>query len=155
MSHWDLQVEACERRGEASRCIAVDKDHVGPLVLEDRLELQQYVARHVKQRLARLHNRQVVVGRHAEDAQHLVEHLAVLASHGHDSLELSFSCFQLINKRTHLNGLWTRPKDEHYLFHQDYFLPSKLFNLWIFSKPIAAFTFSRNLRPAGSQEPSK
>ena len=118
MSHWDLQVEACERRGEASRCIAVDKDHVGPLVLEDRLELQQYVARHVKQRLARLHNRQVVVGRHAEDAQHLVEHLAVLASHGHDSLELSFSCFQLINKRTHLNGLWTRPKDEHYLFHQ-------------------------------------
>lgn len=118
MPHWDLQVEACERRGEASRCIAVDKDHVGPLVLEDRLELQQYVARHVKQRLARLHNRQVVVGRHAEDAQHLVEHLAVLASHGHDSLELIPARLQLVDERAHLDGLRAGAEDEHHFLHK-------------------------------------
>lgn len=88
MPHGDLQVEARERRGETARGVAVDQDHVGLLVLEDGLELDQYVARHVEQSLARLHDRQVVVGCHVEDAQHLVEHLAVLARHGHDGLEL-------------------------------------------------------------------
>lgn len=116
--HRDLQVEACECGGKAGRGVAVNQDHVGPLVLEDGPELEQHVARDVEQRLARLHDRQVVVGRNVEDAQHLVEHLAVLASNGHDSLELCITCFQLINERTHLNGLWTRPKNEHYLFHQ-------------------------------------
>lgn len=48
VSHGNLQVEARERRGEASRGVAVDQDHVGPLVLEDRLELEQHVARHVE-----------------------------------------------------------------------------------------------------------
>lgn len=40
MAHGDLQVEARERGGEAGRGVAVDQDHVGPLVLEDRLELE-------------------------------------------------------------------------------------------------------------------
>lgn len=88
MPHGDLQVETRERRGEAGRCVSVDQDDVGPLVLEDGLELEQHVARHVEQRLARLHDRQVVVGSHIEDAQNLVQHLAVLAGHGHDGLEL-------------------------------------------------------------------
>ena len=118
VTHGDLQVEAGKRRGEAGRGVPVDQDHVRLLVLEDGLELEKHVARHVEQRLSRLHNRQVVVGSHVEDAQHLVEHLAVLASNGHDSLVLCITCFQLINERTHLNGLWTRPKNEHYLFHQ-------------------------------------
>lgn len=48
VSHGNLQVEARERRGEAGRGVAVDQDHVGPLVLEDRLELEQHVARHVE-----------------------------------------------------------------------------------------------------------
>lgn len=57
MAHRDLQVEARERSGEAGRGVAVDQDDVGLLVLEDRLELEQHVARHVEQRLARLHDR--------------------------------------------------------------------------------------------------
>ena len=61
MPHGNLQVEACECRGEAGRGVAVDQNHVGLLVLEDGLELDQHVARHVEQRLARLHDRQVVV----------------------------------------------------------------------------------------------
>ena len=40
MPHRDLQVEARERRGEAGRGVPVDQDHVGPLVLEDGLELE-------------------------------------------------------------------------------------------------------------------
>lgn len=36
----DLQVEARQRGGEARRGVAVDEDHVGALILEDRLQLE-------------------------------------------------------------------------------------------------------------------
>ena len=113
----DLQVEARERGGEAGRGVAVDQDHVGPLVLEDGLELEQNVARHIEQRLARLHDRQVMVGSHVEGAQDLVEHLAVLAGHGHDGLELIRARLQLVDERAHLDCLRAGAEDEHYLLH--------------------------------------
>ena len=115
MAHGDLQVEACERRGETGCGVAVDQDDVGPLFLEDGLELEQHVARYVEQRLARLHDRQVVVGSHTEDAQHLVEHLAVLARHGHDGLKLLLARLQLVDERAHLDCLRAGAEDEHYL----------------------------------------
>lgn len=118
MPHGDLQVEARERRGEAGRGVAVDQDHIGPLALEDGLELEQHVARHVEQRLARLHDCKVVVGSHTEDAQHLVEHLSVLAGHGHDGLELILARLQLVDERAHLDGLRAGTEDEHYFFHK-------------------------------------
>lgn len=118
VAHGDLQVEACERGGEAGRGVTMDKDDVGPLVLEDGLELEQHVARHVEQRLARLHDRQVVVGRNVEDAQHLVEHLTVLAGHGDDSLELIPARLQLVDERAHLDGLRAGAEDEHHFLHK-------------------------------------
>lgn len=48
VAHGDLQVEAGKRRGEAGRCVSVDQDDVGPLVLEHGLELEQHVACHVE-----------------------------------------------------------------------------------------------------------
>lgn len=48
VTHGYLQVEAGKRRGEASRCVSVDQDDVGPLVLEDGPELEQHVACHVE-----------------------------------------------------------------------------------------------------------
>ena len=115
VAHGDLQVEACERRREAGRGVAVDQHDVGPLVLEDRLEFEHHVARHVEQRLARFHNRQVVVGSHVEDAQHLVEHLAVLAGYGHHGLELIRARLKLVDERAHLDSLRAGAEDEHYL----------------------------------------
>lgn len=117
VAHGYLQVEARERRGEAGRGVAVHEHDVGPLVLEDGLELKQNVARHVEQRLTRPHDRQVVIGSHAEDAQHLVEHLAVLAGHGHDGLELILARLQLVDERAHLDCLRAGTEDEHYLLH--------------------------------------
>lgn len=119
MPHGDLQVEARERRGEASRGVPVDQDDVGSLVLENRSELEQHVARHVEQRLARLHDRQVVVGCHVEDAQDLVQHLAVLAGHSHDGLELIHPRLELVDKRAHLDCLRTGAEDEHYFLQID------------------------------------
>ena len=115
VSQGDLQVEAGQCRGEAGRGVAVNQDHVGPLALEDRLELEQHVARHVEQRLARFHDGEVVIGRDVEDAQHLVEHLAVLAGHGDDSIELIRVRLQLVDERAHLDCLRTGAEDEHYL----------------------------------------
>ena len=115
--HRDLQVEARERRGEAGRGVAVDQDNVGPLILEDRLELDQNVAGDVEQRLARLHDRKVVVGRHVEDAQHLVEHLAVLTRYGHDRLELILASLQLVDEGAHLDCLRACAEDEHDFLH--------------------------------------
>lgn len=117
VAHGYLQVEARERRGEAGRGVDVHEHDVGPLVLEDGLELKQNVARHVEQRLTRPHDRQVVIGSHAEDAQHLVEHLAVLAGHGHDGLELILARLQLVDERAHLDCLRAGTEDEHYLLH--------------------------------------
>ena len=122
VAHGDLKVEACKRRGEAGRGIAVHKNDVGPIVLEDGLELEQHVARNVEQRLARLHDRQVVVGSHTEDAQHLVEHLAVLAGHGHDGLELLLARLQLVDERAHLDCLRAGAEYEHDYFHYRSFL---------------------------------
>lgn len=122
MPHGDLQVEARERRRETGRGVAVDQDHVGFFVLEDGLELEQHVARHVEQRLARLHDRQVVVGIYVKDAQHLVKHLAVLARHGHDGLELILARPQLVDERAHLDGLRAGAEDEHDFFHYRSFL---------------------------------
>ena len=122
VAHRDLQVEARERGGKAGRGVAVDQDHIGPLVLEDGLELEQDIARHVEQRLARLHDGQVVVGSHTEDAQHLVEHLAVLARHGHDGLELLPARLQLVDERAHLDCLRAGAEDEHDFFHYRSFL---------------------------------
>lgn len=120
--HGDLQVEACERRGEAGRGVTMNKDDVGSLVLEDRLELEQHVARNVEQRLARLHDGEVVVGSNAENAQHLVEHLAVLARHGHDGLKLLLARLQLVDERAHLDCLRAGAEDEHDFFHYRSFL---------------------------------
>lgn len=120
MPHGDLQVETRERRGEAGRGVAVDQDHVGRLALEDGLELKQHVARHVEQRLARLHDRQVVVGSHTEGAQNLVEHLSVLAGHSHDGLELIRTRLELVDERAHLDCLRAGAEDEHYLLQNDF-----------------------------------
>ena len=120
VAHGDLKVEARERRGEAGRGVSVDQDHVGPLVLEDGPELEQHVARHVEQRLARLHDRQVVVGSHIEDAQNLVQHLAVLAGHSHDGLELIRTRLELVDERAHLDCLRAGAEDEHYLLQNDF-----------------------------------
>ena len=118
VAHGNLKVKARERRGEAGRGVSVDQDDIGPLVLEDGPELEQHVARHVEQRLARLHDCKVVVGSHTEDAQHLVEHLSVLAGHGHDGLELILARLQLVDERAHLDGLRAGTEDEHYFFHK-------------------------------------
>ena len=117
VAHRDLQVEARERSGEAGRGIAVYEHDIGLLVLEDRLELEQYVARNVEQSLSRLHDGQVVGGFDVEHAKHLVQHLTVLTGDRHNRVELVGARPQLVHERAHLNGLRASAEDEHNFFH--------------------------------------
>lgn len=117
VAHRDLQVEACECGGKAGRGVAVNQDHVGPLVLEDGPELEQHVARNVEQSLSRLHDGQVVGGFDVEHAKHLVQHLTVLTGDRHNRVELVGARPQLVHERAHLNGLRASAEDEHNFFH--------------------------------------
>ena len=105
-------VEGRERRREGGGGVAVDEHAVGPLGLEHGLDPEQHVAGDVVKRLPRLHDRQVVVRSHVEGAQHLVEHLAVLAGDAHDRLELVRTGLELVHERAHLDGLRPRAEDE-------------------------------------------
>ena len=105
VSHGDLRAEAGERGGESGRGVSTDKHNIGPFALEDRLKLQHHVKCHVEQRLPRLHDRQIVVWCNVEDAQYLVEHLAVLTGHGHDGHALILTDLQVVDKRAHLDCL--------------------------------------------------
>lgn len=117
VAHRDLQVEARERSGKAGRGIAVYEHDIGLLVLEDRLELEQHVARNVEQSLSRLHDGQVVGGFDVEHAKHLVQHLTVLTGDRHHRVELVGARPQLVHERAHLNGLRASAEDEHNFFH--------------------------------------
>lgn len=117
VAHRDLQVEARERSGEAGRGIAVYEHDIGLLVLEDRLELEQHVARNVEQSLSRLHDGQVLGGFDVEHAKHLVQHLTVLTGDRHHRVELVGARPQLVYERAHLNGLRASAEDEHNFFH--------------------------------------
>ena len=91
----------------------MDEHCVGARGFEDDPHPEQHVAGDVEKRLARLHDVEVVVGHHAERAEHLVEHLAMLTRDTHDDLEVLCAGLQLIHERTHLDGLRARAEDEH------------------------------------------
>ena len=57
VTHRNLQVEARQRSCEGGRRVSVHEHRVGSLGLEHGLQLEQHVACHVEERLARLHNR--------------------------------------------------------------------------------------------------
>ena len=95
------------------------ENHIGLFILQGLLQFQQHVTRHVKERLPRLHDSQIVVGLDVEYAQHLIEHLAMLSRDGHNSLKLVRTALQLVHERTHLDCLRTSAEDEHYLLHRD------------------------------------
>ena len=79
MTDGDAEVEARERRSKRGGCVAMDERHVWKLPLENRLDAEHHAARYAKERLARLHHREIVVGNNSECAQHLIEHFTMLS----------------------------------------------------------------------------
>jgi len=58
-----------------------------------------------------------MVGRYAEDAQNLIEHLAVLSADADDRPERIRMPSELPYQRGHFDRLGTSPENQHHLFH--------------------------------------
>ena len=91
----------------------MDEHHVGALLLEDRLDVEQHAARHVEKRLTGLHDGEVVVRDDPERPEHLVEHLPMLPRDADLRVELFGAALQHVGEGAHLDGLGTRAEDEH------------------------------------------
>ncbi len=77
----------------------------------------QHPAGDIGKILPLFHYIQVVVGDYIEDAQNLVEHLAVLTGNRHNCAELFVAPLQFLHKRSHLYSLGTCAEHQHYRFH--------------------------------------
>ena len=106
----DLVVERRKRRDERRRRIAVDEDEVGLLFFKDRIKAEQNAGGDRRERLAGLHQVQVVIGPEVEQAQDLVEHLAVLGRHAEDRVDARFA-FEPFHERRHFDRFGARSED--------------------------------------------
>lgn len=67
-----------------------------------------------RERLARLHDVQVVIRLDAEDIEHLIEHFTVLCGNADDGLGV-LVLFQCVYERRHLDGLRAGAENGHNL----------------------------------------
>ena len=109
--HGNLLIEGCEGSGGGGCGVTVDQHHIGLALLEYVAHTGEHAGGDVVQVLSLLHNIEVEVGLHLEDAQHLVKHLAVLSRHAHNRLKLLRILLELLDQRAHLDRL--RPRSKH------------------------------------------
>ena len=93
------------------------KYHIRTALLEHITKSSEDTCSNIGEVLTLLHDVEVVVRLDIEDGEHLVEHFAMLTGDAHDGFELSISLLKFLHKRTHLNGLGTSAKNEHYFLH--------------------------------------
>ena len=126
MADGNLLIESCDSGGGRCCRVAMDQNHIRLDFLQDIAHAGKHPCGHVVEILALLHDVQVVIRHDLEDAQHLVQHLAVLARHAHNRLELSRILLELLYQRAHLDGLRPRAENEHYSLHRNQFSAQKL-----------------------------
>ena len=139
VSHRNLHIKAGQRGGEGRRRVAMHQHKVGFRLGQHVFQLLHHAGGDVKKRLSVLHDRQIVIRRDVKRAEHLIEHLSVLSGHAAERPDV-FSRPQLLNQRTHFNGLRPRAEDQHDRFHSLYTPSSgQMFRV---SKMILPFNFS-------------
>ena len=119
MAHRDAQVKAGQRRRKGGGGIAVHQHKIRLFSLQHRLQVLQDAGGDIKQRLARLHDGNIVFRLHMERLQHLIQHLPVLAGHAADGLDAAAPA-QLLHQRAHLDRFGSGPEHQHDLFHNLY-----------------------------------
>ena len=78
MGHRNALVERRQCRGHGGGGVALHHDDVGLRLVEHLGHAEQHLGGYVEQRLARRHDIEIVIHRHAGQRDHLVDHLAVL-----------------------------------------------------------------------------
>ena len=107
----DLLVEGGKGRGGAGRGVAMDEDHIGLHFFQDVAHAGEHAGGDVVEVLSLFHYVEVVVLGDLEDAQHLVQHLAVLTGDANYRLEFFRVFLELLHQGAHLDCL--RPGSEN------------------------------------------
>ena len=113
MPDGNLMIVRGKRAGKGRRCIAVDEDKIGAVLLEHLVDAHHCARCDVKERLPCRHDIQIVIGNNVEETQHLIEHLTVLRRDERPRFDLICMTHELHDNGRHLNRLGTRAKDRH------------------------------------------
>ena len=108
----DARVERGEPRGHGRGRVALDDDDAGRAFVDDAPHFDEHARGDVRQRLIVLHEREVEVRRDAEQREHLVEHLPMLAGDAHADVERRRVAPQFRNDGSELDGLGARTENE-------------------------------------------
>ena len=117
MSHGYLLIEGGKGGGGGGGGVAMHEHHVGFRLAKHVAHTGEHTRRNVVEVLTLLHDVKVVVGGNVEDAQHLVEHLAMLPGDTHYSDKLVGTALKLLHQRSHLDGFRAGAEHKHYSFH--------------------------------------
>ena len=92
----------------------MNEDDIGLHRVEYVAHTRQHAGGNVVEVLPLLHDVEVVVGRDVEDAQHLVEHFAVLSRNAHDGFEFRRVSPEFLDHRRHFYRLRSRAENQHH-----------------------------------------
>ncbi len=98
----DPVVKSGKGNRKRRRGIAVHKHKIRPRVRKDRVDTAKDLARHVKQRLVRLHDIHIVIRNNAERLQDAVQHFPVLRGDADQRSDIG-SALQLFHQRAHFD----------------------------------------------------
>ena len=112
MADLDLMVERGQGPGERRRCVAMDENEIGLVLLEDALHAEERLAGDGGERLTLLHNVEIKIAVQMEDLHDGIEHLAVLPGQADAAFD-GVARLQRLDQRGHLDGLGARAEDGH------------------------------------------
>ena len=102
MGHWNLTVIGRQRAAHRRGGIALHHHPIGPFGIEHLPDPCQQARRQRVEALIGLHHIEIVIGRHARDLQHLIEHPAMLPGDA-DPADEARIAFQRMNEREQLD----------------------------------------------------
>jgi hypothetical protein len=108
-------VKGGQSSGRDAGGVALDEHPIGSFVDQDRFETGQHAGRDLGRRLIVLHHVQVVVRLDGKDAQHLVEHFAVLGGDANSTDDALRVARQLADHRAELDSFGPRAEDREHL----------------------------------------
>ena len=117
MTHRNLLIESGEGGSGACGRVSMDQDHIRLALLEHIAHAGKHTGSHIVKILSLLHDIQIIIRLHLEDAQYLIQHLPMLPSHTHNRLKLLRILLELLHQRAHLDGLGAGSEDKHYFLH--------------------------------------
>ncbi len=116
--HGYLLIEGSHGGGHRRGSVTMHKHDVRMSLLQHIAHLEQHLSRHVVKVLSLAHDVEVILRTDAEDAEHLVEHLTVLAGHADYRLEVFGVVLEGLHQWCHLDGFRPCAEDEHHFLHK-------------------------------------